>query len=1055
MILIPTGMLTGLAPDELAAVLTHELAHIRRYDHWLILVQRFLEALLFFHPAAWYLSRQVHAERERCCDDLVVAAGGDRLIYAQSLLRVAELRGAGSPRHNRLAALAADGQRPSQLRQRIARLLGDGADPHVRIRNRWPAVVLGLACAAVLWTVTASTWQLFAQNRLDKPQAIEPARRLDPTLDSSSEDDDQRAGDKQQTEFIAKLPDGIEVELAGLAEHAVVAREWRRADGGPIDPAESAELTRLWEKLPWEPRPAEHRVILRTRGLAAAAGIQLDASRAGYRNAQQSVWRKAGGGHPEEWLTCATITPFDKERRVVSISVRLTGGWGPVQAIDSHGNPLDSAPVPQELKSVYSSAKVRVDHDSNEVERLKKAMPADELSGVRISLPSDSAQGQIVAFDKDNREHSSPCSGTSTAGASGNDDAAFVVFAYFKLPLSQISRFEYKLRPYRHEVIFENVSLQPGEVTKVNIRTEAPVPAAADKDVKEALLQKTLEQIAERGTKNFQAIKTAHIKFCYSNSGGPYKPGTTPDRCRELLEKYDLVQHPDELRELINELSEDDEHGVPRPWSEYELHVAGRKIREAVQYAERAPDIHITDGQTALRWNEANSQVNIDPAAKSRVYQMGLAGFWLPFQADGPLWESALRAGGLINLSFTSLHRGTWHLGVDEASGFWLTSTHRRLTKVFDKKQWLGWKIGAGGIPYPTVVVDFSFQDGQLKAANFRIVHEMRLNIPLPETIFQMGAPAGTAIFDSRPDAFFSAGTLNREVFDVTSAEQLKEALKPLDPEPRTPQEKFAVAELQRLYALADDEVLKRIGPPYPASRKHLPLLLGTRSVSARRAVRSDVIAWKDGKLADPWTYAGGSCRFDTLVTLLLKLRLTEIEGDPALLKREIPGDFVYRAGAPVNRLAKSLAEIAGLEFQKSIRLTFRDIERPVYVAQGELKLALPAGQKEIAVNGGRHSGHQGEMISYGNLEKLLQEVATYIHVPVINEATPSSAQLAWSSRWYDLAATKPENRFKLDPPAVLKLVTEQTGIAFTSEKCTVRVLHVESGEFVDADDGR
>jgi hypothetical protein len=307
-----------------------------------------------------------------------------------------------------------------------------------------------------------------------------------------------------------------------------------------------------------------------------------------------------------------------------------------------------------------------------------------------------------------------------------------------------------------------------------------------------------------------------------------------------------------------------------------------------------------------------------------------------------------------------------------------------------------------------------------------------------------LAAPAGSAIFDSRSDAVFSAGRINHDVFDVTSKEQLQEAAKPLDPEPRTPQEKFAVAELRSLYALADDEVLKRIGPPYPASRKHLPLLLGERYVAGRAELRSDIIRWTDGQFAGSWPYVGSSYRFQTLITYLLPVKPTQIDGDSDLLQRAIPGDFVFRTNAPTDRIAESLADIAAREFGRPIRLTFRDVPRPVYLAQGELKLNLPDGKKEIAVNGGPHTGHHGEAIGYGKLDRLLQDVATYIHVPIINEALESPEKLAWSSRWYDMPGTKPERRFKLDPPVVLKQLTEQTGITFKPETRTLRILFVE-----------
>lgn len=136
MILIPTAMVNGLTMDQLECVLTHELAHLKRLDHLMIVVQRVLEAILFFHPVTWYLSNRLYDDRETSCDDLVLSIGSDRLQYAQSLLRVAELRFAGQSRHKHVA-LAADGQRPSKLRRRIARLLGDSERESVRLSSVW------------------------------------------------------------------------------------------------------------------------------------------------------------------------------------------------------------------------------------------------------------------------------------------------------------------------------------------------------------------------------------------------------------------------------------------------------------------------------------------------------------------------------------------------------------------------------------------------------------------------------------------------------------------------------------------------------------------------------------------------------------------------------------------------------------------------------------------------------------------------------------------------------------------------------------------------------
>ena len=75
--------LAGLPPHQLEAILAHELAHIRRHDYLVNLLQTLVETLLFYHPAVWWLSRRIRAERENCCDDLAVSLCGDPYTYAQ------------------------------------------------------------------------------------------------------------------------------------------------------------------------------------------------------------------------------------------------------------------------------------------------------------------------------------------------------------------------------------------------------------------------------------------------------------------------------------------------------------------------------------------------------------------------------------------------------------------------------------------------------------------------------------------------------------------------------------------------------------------------------------------------------------------------------------------------------------------------------------------------------------------------------------------------------------------------------------------------------------
>ena len=88
-ILLPPAALTGWSPDEIEMVLLHELAHVRRWDNLVNLVQRIVESLLFFHPAVWLVSSWVRREREACCDAVVVGRTNRPHAYAEMLVALA------------------------------------------------------------------------------------------------------------------------------------------------------------------------------------------------------------------------------------------------------------------------------------------------------------------------------------------------------------------------------------------------------------------------------------------------------------------------------------------------------------------------------------------------------------------------------------------------------------------------------------------------------------------------------------------------------------------------------------------------------------------------------------------------------------------------------------------------------------------------------------------------------------------------------------------------------------------------------------------------------
>jgi beta-lactamase regulating signal transducer with metallopeptidase domain len=114
-VLLPVRALTGLTEAQIEAVIAHELAHIRRLDCFVNLFQIATETLLFYHPAVWWVSQRIRAERENCCDDEAIAVCGDAVNYARALTLMEQWRTAP-------ALMMAANRSP--LGERVMRVLG-------------------------------------------------------------------------------------------------------------------------------------------------------------------------------------------------------------------------------------------------------------------------------------------------------------------------------------------------------------------------------------------------------------------------------------------------------------------------------------------------------------------------------------------------------------------------------------------------------------------------------------------------------------------------------------------------------------------------------------------------------------------------------------------------------------------------------------------------------------------------------------------------------------------------------------------------------------------
>ncbi len=225
-ILLPPSALSGLGHDDLSAILAHELAHVRRSDYLVNLIQSVLETVLFYHPAIWWLSARVRQERENCCDDLAARVCGGPRPYARALLQLEQL----APEGPTLALGAADGD----LMSRISRLLGQTSMSSHR-QPLWLAALGSLAVAGAVVSSLLVNHDLTAAHRTDEivttageqPQESDsPGAGTDPEAIVVEQDEVEDAGADQKSMHVLVLgPDGEPVE--GVS---VFASIWTRGD---------------------------------------------------------------------------------------------------------------------------------------------------------------------------------------------------------------------------------------------------------------------------------------------------------------------------------------------------------------------------------------------------------------------------------------------------------------------------------------------------------------------------------------------------------------------------------------------------------------------------------------------------------------------------------------------------------------------------------------------------------------------------------------------------------------------------------------------------------
>jgi beta-lactamase regulating signal transducer with metallopeptidase domain len=145
-IVLPTWAVRDVSPEELKVILLHELAHLRRWDDWTNLFQKIAKALLFFHPAVWWIENRLALEREMACDDFVLFHTANPKAYAASLISFAERVRDG----RELSLVQAAAGRMRQISRRIAQILDVRRPRATHIWKPVMAAIAALSIAAVM-----------------------------------------------------------------------------------------------------------------------------------------------------------------------------------------------------------------------------------------------------------------------------------------------------------------------------------------------------------------------------------------------------------------------------------------------------------------------------------------------------------------------------------------------------------------------------------------------------------------------------------------------------------------------------------------------------------------------------------------------------------------------------------------------------------------------------------------------------------------------------------------------------------------------------------------
>lgn len=255
-ILIPVGLVNHLTPNQVEMVLLHELAHIKRHDFLVNLLQSVIEVIFFFNPAVWWISREIRQERENCCDDLIVQLKGQPVQYIKTLAAVNHFKASGL---TLLPGFFGNGK--GQLLKRMQRLVG--AKAGINAPHGYKVISLLLVLVSFLYfgwvnkhlsTSTGANEDAYTQGIL-QPEVSESPRKpgisvLPARADTVKKDvvEAQEAKIKKQEALIKELKAKIDALESKRMEEKTHQTEKRVQEITKRSKEKTEELLKLKEK---------------------------------------------------------------------------------------------------------------------------------------------------------------------------------------------------------------------------------------------------------------------------------------------------------------------------------------------------------------------------------------------------------------------------------------------------------------------------------------------------------------------------------------------------------------------------------------------------------------------------------------------------------------------------------------------------------------------------------------------------------------------------------------------------------------------------------------